>query len=49
VKPDDAVDAGARLGDLLTAATHKWYSDFGAAHFNIDEVDKPQDRWIMMD
>lgn len=46
VKPDDAVDAGAHLGDLLTAATHKWYSDFGAAHFNIDEVDKPQDRWI---
>lgn len=46
VQPDDPVGAGERLGDILTAATLRWFSDFCTANHRLSEVERPQDRWI---
>ena len=42
----DPLGAGERLGDILTAATYRWFSDFCSAHYRFTEVECPQDRWI---
>ena len=46
VQPEDPLGAGERLGDILTAATYRWFSDFCSAHYRFTEVECPQDRWI---
>jgi len=45
-QPDDPVQAGSRVGDLLSAVTTRWYEDFcdGGRHLRVD--DRLQDRWI---
>ena len=45
-QPDNAFDAGARLGDLLTTVTRRWYHDFVQASYRFEDVERPQDRWI---
>jgi hypothetical protein len=46
MQPDSALDAGARLGDLLTFVTRRWYHDFVQASYRFEDVERPQDRWI---
>ena len=45
-QPHNSLDAGARLGDLLTMVTQKWYHDFVQAAYRFEEIERPQDRWI---
>lgn len=45
-QPDNAFDAGARLGDLLTTVTRRWYHDFVQASYRFEDIERPQDRWI---
>lgn len=45
-RPDDYVNAGARLGDRLIAVSQRWYEDFCAAGRHLSEADRLQDRWI---
>lgn len=46
MQPDSVLDAGARLGDLLTSVTRRWYHDFVQASYCFEDVERPQDRWI---
>jgi len=46
VQPADSEGAGERLGDILTAATYRWFADFRLANFDFAAVERPQDRWI---
>jgi hypothetical protein len=46
VQPEDSEGAGERLGDILTAATYRWFADFRLANFDFADVERPQDRWI---
>ena len=45
-QPDDYANAGARLGDLLTAVSQRWYDDYCTPGRHHSEVDRLQDRWI---
>lgn len=46
LRPDAEVTAGTKLGDLLTAASRRWYAAYCDRGKCFDESDTLQDRWI---